>query len=147
MILWLALLCAVAVFTSAWAWWHKPTWISVAGFVPLIVFIFLTGGEIVGTPKPLVFEWRATEGDEVEIIAFRLREGVAIYLWVEGIGNAPRAYTLPWNDDNARSLHEATREANRMGRTVIGNLWRHNSLEERDQLFYPAPIQPPQIKQ
>lgn len=64
-----------------------------------------------GEPKPVRLEWR--DLGEVEVAATQFVSNEAIYLWTRT--QPPLAYALPWNDDHARRLQEAEREAQEQG--------------------------------
>ncbi|MFQ5624344.1 MAG: hypothetical protein ACE5FS_13230 [Paracoccaceae bacterium] len=71
--------------------------------------------ELLGRPKPARFEWLASFGEEVPVIASLAVEDEAIYLWLQlpEDDGAPRGYRLPYSLENAKKLQQARREAER----------------------------------
>jgi hypothetical protein len=100
--------------------------------------------ELLSRPKPAHLEllYRATQ--DVEVLAFMLDEGEAIFVWVliPGVPE-PRAYRLPWSLETAQELNQAARTAAERGTALMMRSLAEPSLEDREQpLFYPAPQQP-----
>ena len=53
--------------------------------------------ELMGRPKPASLEW-LSQVEEATVVAVRMREGEAIYLWLElETPSEPRSYVIPWN--------------------------------------------------
>ncbi len=112
-------------------------------FLPLL---WLATGEILGRAKPVQLEWWRARVESVTVIASHLREGEGIYLWLllPG-GEEPRAYVLPWRQQLAEDLVEASREARENGTAVIMRLPFEPSLDDRPPVFHalPQPALPP----
>ena len=106
--------------------------------------------DLLSQPKPLGLEIRHLK--RVDVISAVLREGKAIYLWLNVEGE-PRFYELPWNSVLALELQAAMREARQAGTGVGMRLQElegnfEGSVENRKgQRFYPQPIPAPPEKQ
>lgn len=118
-----------------------------AGAVALAGALMATGyagfAELLGRPKPADLEWASRNASEATVLAAEMREGEAIYLWLqlEDVGE-PRAYVLPWSTDAARQLHEAQGRAEDMGTEVRMRSPFYDADEGGERMFYAAP-QPP----
>ncbi len=102
--------------------------------------------ELLGRPKPASLEWVArTEG--ATVVGARLREGEAIYLWLElESPSEPRAYVLPWSQANARQLQRAMQEVESKGGQVRMRGPIQSQQETQEPLFYTQPQRPPDPK-
>ena len=94
-----------------------------SGGLLLAVIIFLTGYaafvELLGRVKPATLEWARRAVPEATVLAHQLSEDQAIYLWIVlDDETEPRSYVLPWDEDQARQLHEAATSAKRIGTRV-----------------------------
>jgi hypothetical protein len=137
----LALTATLAVALAAWAYWHKPRWSSVVLYGPLMALVIVSSVEMLGTIKPRFAEWR--DMSDVEIVFYRLNEGVAIYVWVVLPGTTtPRAYSLPWDLQTAMKLRTAAQEAGQQGGRLMGRFNYEQSLDGRDAMFYAEPQSP-----
>ncbi|MDH3229663.1 MAG: hypothetical protein OEN55_07725 [Alphaproteobacteria bacterium] len=118
-----------------------------AGAVVLAGALMLTGyagfAELLGRPKPTSLEWAARNASEATVLAADMREGEAIYLWLqlEDI-QEPRAYVLPWSLAAARQLHRAQGRAEETGTAVRMRGPFRDADEGGERMFYVAP-QPP----
>ena len=84
-------------------------------------------------------EWNQIELEEANVVGFQLQENEAIYLWlrVEGLPE-PRSYVMRWDQQRAKQLHEAQREAQTNGTEV--RVRRPARTDEIDEpLFYATP--------
>lgn len=85
-------------------------------------------------------------GRDVRVLSYHLAPGEAIYLWtLTGGSDVPIYYELPWSEGDARELHEAAAQ----GQGVEARIGVDNelppgeeSLEDREPMFWPAPVQP-----
>jgi len=104
--------------------------------------------ELLGRPKPADLEWAARNTPEATVLASEMREGEAIYLWLQ-LENAgePRAYVLPWSTDAARQLHEAQGRAEDTGTEVRMRSPFTDADEGGERMFYaaPQPALPPKL--
>lgn len=138
------LLAAVLVNIAIWA--PRRLWIKLAALATAASFLpvaYLGFAELLGRPKPAELDWSRSDQGEATVLASRLREGEAIYLWLgfEGLGE-PRSFVLPWNEAMARELHGAQGEARDSGGEVRVRLPLKSDLTREEPLFYAAP-QPP----
>jgi hypothetical protein len=102
--------------------------------------------DLLSKPKPVDLEWWLSEATEAEVLASRLVEDEAIYLWLRLPDlSEPRAYVLPWDRGSAEQLQQAMREAERQGSGVQMRMPFEPSLEDREPKFYapPQPALPP----
>ena len=132
-----AILGFIAVWSPRRAWLKFTALAAVAGFLPAAYGGF---AHLLSRPKPVDIEWAHRALPEATVIGQRLEEDVAIYLWLalEGVPE-PRSYDLPWNQEMAKQLHEATRAAERQGSGVRMKMPFRASLEDREKRFYVAP--------
>ena len=77
------------------------------------------------------------------MVGSRLREGEAIYVWIEmADADEPRAYKLPWQQEMAKQLYGAQREAEANGTKVQMRLPFADRVEGQEPLFYALPQLP-----
>ncbi len=142
------ILAAVLVNIAIWAprrLWIKLTALATAAcFLPLAYIGF---AELLGRPKPAELQWSRSGDDEATVLAARMREGEAIYLWLgfRDLGE-PRSYVLPWNEAMARELYGAQGEAEETGGEVRVRLPLDADLIREKPLFYAAPQPAPPPK-
>ena len=135
-------LAAIGIWSNHALWIRAGAVVLVAMFLPLSYVSLL---ELLGRPKPTGLEWRKSVLTESAVLAFKLREGQGIYLWLEPTGmQEPRAYVLPWSLDVAKQLHGAQRDANERG-TGVRMRPPLNGTVEVEGMFYaqPQPPRPP----
>jgi len=120
------------------------------GGLLLAVIIFLTGyaafAELLGRVKPASLEWARRAVPEATVVAHQMRENTAIYLWIVlDDETEPRSYVLPWDEDQARQLHEASTSAKAKGTRVRmrGPFMKRQSDESRVFHAEPQPQLPP----
>lgn len=142
------LACALATI-AVWAprkLWIRVVAVVVAGF--MLPAAYLSLNELLSRPKPVSIEWARTATQEATVVGSSIREGVAIYLWLQ-IGEEiaePRAYVLPWNKSLAKQLHEAQREVGKKGGSVAMRQPFETTLDEDDRKFYARPQSRPPLK-
>ncbi len=118
--------------------WQRAT--SATIFLVLIGVVYGGSIELLSRPKPLRLEWR--EATEAKVIGATMREGEAIYVWLEVPGaDMPRAYALPWDLQMAQQLQEAMQEGQATGSDVQMSMPFDPGLDDRDPKFYAAPQQ------
>jgi len=139
-----AALAAILATISIWS--HRKLWAKLSAVAATALFIptiYLTYADLLSRPKPASIEWWHQGASEATVVASRLREDEAIYLWIEIPGSdEPRAYKLPWQQQMAKELYGAQREAEAMGTKVQMRLPFKDRKEALDAVFYAAP-QPP----
>jgi hypothetical protein len=118
--------------------WQRAT--SATIFLVLIGVVYGGSIELLSRPKPLRLEWR--DATEAKVIGATLREGEAIYVWLEVPGaDMPRAYALPWDLQMAQQLQNAMQEGQAKGTDVQMSMPFDPGLDEREPKFYAAPQQ------
>ena len=109
-------------------------------------FAYASLVDLLSRPKPLALEWSSAKMADATVIASVMREGEAIYIWLQlPETDEPRAYVLPWDEARARELHEAKRKAEASNAQVKLRERSGEPLDEREGLFYaePQPAPPP----
>jgi hypothetical protein len=142
-----AALAALLSLIGIWA----PRRLAIKGAALTTAVLFLPVSyaalvDLLSKPKPVDLEWWQGNAAEAEVLASRLVEDQAIYLWLQLPGVVePRAYALPWNRARAEQLQQAMREAQQQGGGVRMRLPFEPSLEDRAPKFYaqPQPALPP----
>lgn len=95
--------------------------------------------ELMGRPKPTTLEW-VSQVEEATVVGVRMREGEAIYLWLElGTPSEPRSYVIPWSEEEARELQEAMEEAESNGGQVRMRQPFSNRPPTDEPMFYAQP--------
>lgn len=143
------MLAAVLAHIAIWS--PRNLWIKIGALTATAAFLpvaYASLSTMLSRPKPIEFEWSHHQLAEAAVLGARMEEGKAIYVWLgmEGI-DEPRAYVLPWDEELAKQLHGAQRSAQQTGKEVRMRKPFENSLDDRDQLFFVAPVQPPQQKE
>lgn len=143
-----ALACTLATIT---VWAPRKLWIRVVAVVfagLLIPTAYASLNELLSRPKPVSIEWARAATEEATVIGSSIREGEAIYLWlqIEDIAE-PRAYVLPWSKQLAKQLHEAQKEVGKKGGTVGMRQPFEASVDENTtRTFYARPQPRPAFK-
>jgi len=98
--------------------------------------------ELLSRPKPVSLEFARTQAAEADVLAGRIVEDEAIYVWL-GFGDLvePRAYRLPFDRETAEQLRKALEESREQGGGVKMRLPFEPSLDDQEPRFY-APPQP-----
>jgi hypothetical protein len=118
--------------------WQRAT--SATIFLVLIGVVYGGSVELLSRPKPLRLEWR--DATQAKVIGATMREGEAIYVWLEVEGaDAPRAYALPWDMQMAQQLQTAMQEGEAKGTDVQMSMPFDPGLDDREPKFYAAPQQ------
>lgn len=135
-----------AILAAITIWSHRKLWAKLSAVVATALFIpaiYLSYADLLSRPKPVSIEWWHQDASEATVVASRLREGEAIYLWIEmADSDEPRAYKLPWQQQMAKELYGAQREAQAMGTKVQMRLPFKDADRALDPVFYAQP-QPP----
>jgi len=139
-----AALAAVLAAISIWS--HRKLWAKVSAVLATALFIptiYLSYADLLSRPKPVSLEWWHRSAAEATVVGAKLREGEAIYVWIEiADSDEPRAYRLPWQQEMAKQLFGAQREAEANGTKVQMRLPFTDRTEDQEPLFYALP-QPP----
>lgn len=141
-------LAAVLVNIAIWA--PRRLWIKLAALATAACFLpvaYVGFAELLGRPKPAELEWSRSGQEDATVLAARMREGEAIYLWLgfADLGE-PRSFVLPWNEAMARELYGAQGEARESGGEVRVRLPLKSDLTREEPLFYAAPQPAPAPK-
>ncbi len=142
-----AALATVLAVISIWS--HRKLWAKISAVLATALFIptiYLSYTDLLSRPKPANLEWWHRNATEATVVGSRLREGEAIYVWIEMADtDEPRAYKLPWQQEMAKQLYGAQREAEANGTKVQMRLPFADRVEEQEPLFYalPQPSLPP----
>ncbi len=107
----------------------------------LLPVAYLSLAELLGRPKPVDLEWNKAVLADANVLATELREGEAIYIWIQAKGTmTPRAYALPWDLNVARELYTAQQTAQSQGAPLrIRRKDSNLSNESLEPMFYAAP--------
>lgn len=120
--------------------WRKAAALGVlALYVPVAVFGVI---ELLGRPKPLALSLGGDVREGATVVGSLLRENEAIYLWLVLPGqSAPRAYTLPWDTDQAKALQDAARIATDLKTPLMVEMTDEDRayLEDFKITFHAAP--------
>jgi len=126
-------------------WSRRPLYIRIGAvalttaFLPLAYVAF---SELLSKPKPVSLEWAHRDAKEATVLASKMEENVAIYVWLSFPGaREPRAYVLPWNRQVAQQLQGANRQAEKNKSKVRMRRPFQVSMDSRKELFYAAPQQ------
>jgi hypothetical protein len=102
-------ICAVLAWTAIaqpGPLWRK--WLALCALALSVPVALVAVHELTGRPKPIELEWIHDLKQGARVVAYKLVEDEAIYLWLILPGEtAPRAYSLPWNRDSARDIQDA----------------------------------------
>ena len=108
------ILGAYVLACLAWRQWSAGRVMIVVGFIAIIAGLGFAAERLLGLPKPVEIELRAT--GEATLVSWTMQEGVAIWVWVTYPGDPePMSYRLPWESSQAQQLYEATSRAEQMG--------------------------------
>ncbi len=139
-----AALAAALAAISIWS--HRKLWAKISAVLATALFIptiYLSYADLLSRPKPASLEWWHRSATEATVVGSRLREGEAIYVWIEMADtDEPRAYKLPWQQEMAKQLYGAQREAEANGTKVQMRLPFADRVEGQEPLFYALPQLP-----
>ena len=130
-------------------WAPRATPIKVGALVLaalLMVAAYASLVDLLGKPKPVTMEWAMGAVPEATVLGASMREGEAIYLWLEfDEMPEPIAYVLPWNMETARQLQQAMRQAEAEGTVARMRRPFEPGGDPNEPLFYaePQPALPP----
>lgn len=103
--------------------------------------------DLLGRPKPAALEWSAQNFNDATVLAAKMLEDEAIYLWVQFDGmREPRAFVLPWSLNVAKELQQAMRAADAQGTLVRMRKALDAQGDPNEPLFYAEPQQAPSPK-
>jgi hypothetical protein len=132
-----AALAAIAI-RAPHALWLRMGAVALSGVIMATAYAGFA--ELLGRPKPVKLEWAADNMDEAMVLAADLREGEAIYLWLQmDYLPEPRAYVLPWSMEAVRQLHRAQGQAEQNGTAVRMRKKLVDGEEDVERMFYAEP--------
>ena len=122
------------VLGSISIWTPRKVWLKCAALCTLSFFLpvaYFTMTDLLSRPKPADLEWLHRQADQAQVLGTRMKEGEAIYVWLQMEGvKEPRAYVLPWDQQLARQMHGAKREAESEGRPLMMGKPEHRSSRD-----------------
>ncbi len=131
------ILGSISIWTPRKVWLKCTALCTLAFFLPVAYF---TMTDLLSRPKPADLEWLHRQAEQAQVLGTRMKEGEAIYVWLEMEGvTEPRSYVLPWDKQLAKQMHGAKREAESKGQPLMMGKPFQPSLEQREKKFYAAP--------
>jgi len=136
----------IALFAgAAWlaAWSRKDTWArpaAMALFILGIPVVTAYAVQALGHHKPMKLAWDLPAGEH-RVMAVKMVEGDAIYLYLDTTRPAPHPLSLPWSLDTAKRIQKLMDEAAEAAKGQF--MMRYEpSLDTYAPQFHPLP-QPP----
>lgn len=134
--------CAVLLATIS-IWSRRRLWVKVTALAIAALFLpatYASLASLLSRPKPVQFEWRHDVKVDARVLAASVREDEHIYVWLQLAGvDEPRAYVLPWDEQLAKQLHGARKEAEARGTEVRMRRPFKRGPRDTDRMFYAAP--------
>jgi hypothetical protein len=138
-----AAILVTSILTSISIWAPRRVIVRAAAFGLAVLFVplsYASFASLLSKPKPVALEWIQANTQEASVLGSSIREGEAIYIWLQMPGvDEPRAYTLPWNRSIANQLQEARRKAEEQGTGLGMRLPFEHSWDKQEPKFYPLP--------
>lgn len=124
---------ALAAIVGLVSIYGRSPWLRAGGYAALVAGVLLLWFTALGVPRPEYF--RVPEGT---VVAYRLDEPHAIYVWLVPEGSArPLALELPWQNDTASSLVDTDRQRTNAGESIKLSNRPENDLGLRSKpVFY-----------
>lgn len=130
-----------AFILGAFAFTHVRSVIAVTVYLILLGVAYAAGINLLSRPLPWALAWGIPS--HVQVVAYRLDEPHAIYLWLTWPHmNTPRAYELPWNEQRASTLRRAANEAKSTHRGLMMRINNNRTDSKNKRMFYPKPRPP-----
>ncbi len=151
MIVWeiFALISLILAGSLAFAtvWSRKETWmrgVAVCAFILSFPAIVGVGLLSLSHPGPYTMA-QITAAGEYRVLGLKMMQDVAIYVYLDVSGGAPRSYALPWDNDQANKLQDLMdRQREGKGGFMIKIPPFDRSLDIHPPEFHPMP-QPKRI--
>jgi hypothetical protein len=103
-------------------------------FATLLILSYGSFAELLGRAKPITLS--VFGDDSIQLISATWVEGEAIWLWVQE--DEPRAYVLPWSEEEVRQLMGAMEKAEQgTGDIIVEGLF--DLSREGERTYYPTP--------
>jgi hypothetical protein len=138
-----AAMLVASILTSISIWAPRRVIVRASAFGLAVLFVplsYASFASLLSKPKPVSMEWARANTQEASVLGSSIREGEAIYIWLQMPGvDEPRAYTLPWNRSIANQLQEARRKAEEQGTGLGMRLPFEHSWDKQEPKFYPLP--------
>lgn len=118
--------------------------LAIGGATMLTSWLALT--DLLSRPKPVALERHPALMRDAEVLAGRIVENEAIHVWLQVDGTSePRAYTLPWDRQQAEELQRALGEAAEDGGAARMRLAPGSGAADQEPVFHvePPPPSPP----
>lgn len=132
-----AMLASIAVWSPRRAWIKLAAVLLSVGFMP-VAYAGMT--DLLSKPKPVRLEWAAAATESATVLGAQIKENDGIYLWLQMEGAAePRYYKLPWDQETAKQLQKAMREAEKNHSGMAMNLPFEPSNDPDKPKFYALP--------
>ena len=131
------ILASIAIWTPRKVWLKVAALCTLAFFLPVGYFAMIG---LLSRPKPMDMEWLHRQMEQAQVLGTRLKEGEAIYIWLQMEGV---------EEQLAKQIHGAKREAESKGSALMMGKPFQSSLENREKKFYvaPQPKLPPKQQQ
>lgn len=133
-----ALLALITVWARRGLWLRAG---AVGLFALLAAMQFASLVDLLSRPKPAGLEFWSSATEEALVMAAKIDEGRAIYVWLKLPGiREPRYYELPWSREAAIDLQKAMRAAGQHGSQIVLRLPFDRAGEEKTvPKFYDVP--------
>ena len=106
-----AAFAVASLLTGAASLFAAAAWLRSAAYASLIICLLAVWLSALGHPRPLLIG--VPQGT---VLAYTLDEPHAIYLWLEAPGaSEPIAIALPWSEQQASQLQQASQAAKQQG--------------------------------
>jgi hypothetical protein len=146
-----AIFALVAVLIGGFLLWRRPAaYASCVLFVLLLVSVAGLAMTSLGLPRPIWADpWMP---DKVVVLGYALDEPKSIDLMIATPGG-PRLYRLPWNEQSAADLNDASQKAKAQHLSLVASLNGQGKpgsrgVQNKEQpKFYPEPRAPLPDKQ
>lgn len=137
------MVAVAAALAGITLWARVRRWAKVTVLVVTCAWFVLAYGalaDLLSRPKPVGLEFVRSEVPEAQVLAGRIVENEAIYVWL-GFDNdqQPRAYQLPWDRELAEELREALAEGEANGTQAVMRLPFERSFDDLEPRFYAMP--------
>jgi len=145
MLAWLAVAVMVLFAAAAWlaVWSRRDCWgrpAAVALFLLAAPAIAAAGVQVLGHHRPVSLAWELRPGDH-RVLAAKMVQDEAIYLYLDGGRSEPWPLMLPWDNEAADRIQQLQNEARPESHGQF-MLRYEPSLDVHAPQFHPLP-QPP----
>lgn len=132
-----ATLATIAIWSPRRLWVKASAVLVSVGFMPIA---YAGMADLLSKPKPVRLEWAQSATASATVLGAQIKEGQGIYLWLQLDGGAePRYYKLAWDQDLAKQLQTAMREAEKSKSGLGMALPFEKTLDPDKPKFYALP--------